>query len=373
MNAKTLLRGAALIIAALLLYLLFWPVPISPAAWTPPAAPPLAGQFERNTRLAGVQRLDTGGGFAPEDVALDAQGRIYGGLEDGRIVRLQADGTHPEIFANTNGRPLGLVFDHAGNLIVADANKGLLSVGTDGAITVLSMEADGIPFRCTNDADVAADGTIYFTDASSKFPLSNFTADLLEHGPNGRLLAYDPKTKTTRTILSHLCFANGVAVSPDQTFVLVVETGKYRVHRVWLNKGPTEEVFVQSRTWTGGPKYGRSEIFIDNLPGFPDGILSNGRDRFWLTLVTPRDRVLDRLLPHPFLRKIVMRLPKFLQPAPQRYSFVLGLDSSGRVVENLQDGSKGCYAEIANVVEHNGMLYFGSIGESAIGRIQLPK
>src|SRR6266446_1704591 len=90
MNAKTLLRGAALIIAALLLYLLFWPVPISPVAWTPPAAPPLAGQFERNTRLAGVQRLDTGGGFAPEDVALDAQGRIYGGLEDGRIVRLQA-------------------------------------------------------------------------------------------------------------------------------------------------------------------------------------------------------------------------------------------------------------------------------------------
>jgi len=43
------------------------------------------------------------------------------------------------------------------------------------------------------------------------------------------------------------------------------------------------------------------------------------------------------------------------------------------VVENLQDGSKGCYAEIANVVEHNGMLYFGSIGEGAIGRIQLPK
>src|SRR5712691_11424433 len=245
MNAKTLLRGATLIIVALLLYLLFWPVPISPAAWTPAKAPPLAGQFERNSRLAGIQRLDTGGGFAPEDVALDSQGRIYGGMEDGRIVRLQADGTHPEGFANTHGRPLGLVFDHADNLIVADADKGLLSIAPGGSITVLTTKADGVPFRCSNDLDIAADGTIYFTDASSKFPLSMFTADLLEHQGNGRFLAYDQKTKTTRVVLNNLCFANGVAVSPDQSFVLAVETGKYRIHRVWLS----------------GPKQGQAEIF----------------------------------------------------------------------------------------------------------------
>ncbi len=223
-------------------------------------------------------------------------------------------------------------------------------------LTVLTTAADGLAFGCTNDLDVAADGTIYFTDASTKFPLSNYTADLLEHRGNGRFLAYDPKTKTTRTLLSDLSFANGVAVSPDQSFALVVETGKYRIHRVWLN----------------GPKQGQTEIFIDNLPGFPDGISSNGKDKFWLALVTPRDALLDKLLPHPFARKIVMRLPKFLQPAPKRYSFVLGLDLNGHVVDNLQDGSRECYAEIANVVEHDGSLYFGSIGESAVGRYRLP-
>src|SRR4030095_11592897 len=102
---------------------------------------------------------------------------------------------------------------------------------------------------------------------------------------------------------------------------LVAETGMYRVMRIWLT----------------GPQAGQSEIFIDNLPGFPDGISSNGKDRFWLALVKPRDAVLDKLLPHPFLRKVVARLPKFLQPAPKRYSFVLGLDGNGRVVDNLQD------------------------------------
>jgi hypothetical protein len=58
---------------------------------------------------------------------------------------------------------------------------------------------------------------------------------------------------------------------------------------------------------------------------------------------------------------------------PKRYSFVIGLDANGQVIENLQDGSSGCYAEIAKVVEHNGMLYFGSIGESAVGRLALPQ
>jgi sugar lactone lactonase YvrE len=354
---KTLFRVIVVVIVALVLYLLLWPVNLNPAAWTPPAAPELSGEYAKNDRLVGVQRLDIGSGFAPEDVALDAQGRIYGGLEDGHIMSLDADGTHATVFANTHGRPLGLIFDRTGNLIVADAIKGLLSIGPGGSITTLTTEADGVPFRCTNDVDVAADGTIYFTDASSKFPLTNFKADLLEHQGNGRFMAYDPKTKTTRVMLSDLVFANGVAVSPDQSFVLVNETGKYRVHRVWLV----------------GPKKGQSEIFIDNLPGFPDGILSNGRDKFWLALVTPRDPIFDRLLPHPFLRKMVMRMPAFMQPAPKRYSFVLGLDMNGKVVANLQDGSKECYAEIANVVEHDGMLYFGSIGEAAIGRIALPK
>jgi len=377
-KARRLFLFLAVPIAIIILYLSFWPVPISPQAWNPPSAPPLTRQYQQNSGLARVERLSLGtgnttpgSGFAPEDVALDAQNRIYSGVDDGRVIRLQADGTRPEVFSNTHGRPLGLAFDSNGNLIVADAIKGLLSIAPDGSVTVLTTGADGLPFGCTNDLDVAADGTIYFTDASSKFPLSNFTADILEHGPNGRLLAYDPRTKTTRTILSHLCFANGVAVSPDQSFVLVVETGKYRVHRVWLNKGPTEVIAVQSPTWTGGPKYGSSEIFIDNLPGFPDGISSNGKDKFWLALVTPRDPTLDALLPHPFLRKVVARLPKFLQPAPKRYSFVLGLDPNGRVTDNLQDGSPECYGEIANAVERQGSLYFGSIGESTVGRYRL--
>lgn len=330
-------------------------MPIAPAAWTPPAAPALAGPYEQNSRLAPVERLSLGQGHAPEDVAIDSEGRVYGGLEDGRIVQLQPDGKQPRVFANTYGRPLGLVFDREGNLIVADALKGLLSISKAGEVKLLTDQADGVKFGCLNDLDVGADGTIYFTEASNKFPMSQHVNDLLEHQPNGRLLAWDPKTQHTRTLLRDVYFANGVAVSPDQSFVLVAETGMYRVRRVWLS----------------GPKQGQADVFIDNLPGFPDGISSNGKDKFWLALVTPRQALFDRLLPHPFLRKVVYRLPKSLQPAPQRYSFVLALDAQGRVVENLQNGAGDCYSQIANVVEHNGALYFGSIGEDTLGRFPL--
>lgn len=354
---KRYILGALLfVIIALLAYLLLWPVPFNPVAWTPPAAPELTGVYAQNSELSRIEKLPVPG-RKPEDVAFDSQDRIYCGDEAGRIFRLQPDGTRPELFADTKGRPLGLVFDRNGNLIVADAIKGLLSVSPEGSISVLATEAEGLPFLCTNDLDVSADGTIYFTDASSKFPLTQLKAELLEHQPNGRFLAYDPKTKATRVLLRDLYFANGVAVSPDQSFVLVNDTGAYRVRRYWLQ----------------GPNAGQSDVFIDNLPGFPDGISSDGRDGFWLALVNRRDSGLDFLLPHPFLRKVVWRLPSFLQPNIKRYAFALGLDRNGRVVQNLQDPSPQCFAQIANVVEHKGNLYFGSIAENAIGRMAAPK
>src|SRR5207253_7299722 len=103
---RTIIRAVIVIIGALLVYLLAWPVPINPAVWTPPTAPELTGIYAQNSELARIERLHVDG-FAPEDVAIDSQDRIYCGTDDGRIFRFQADGTRPEVFAQTKGRPLG--------------------------------------------------------------------------------------------------------------------------------------------------------------------------------------------------------------------------------------------------------------------------
>ncbi len=352
---RLVLSLVAALAAAAVLYLLAWPVEIEPVAWQPPEPPGLAGVYAPNRRLEAVERLGEGAGVGPEDVAVDGVGRIYAGMEDGRIVRFAPDGANPEGFADTGGRPLGLDFDGAGNLIVADAFKGLLALAPDGKITVLATGAEGVPFRFTDDVDVAADGTIYFSDASSKFPYGKPVADILDHRGHGRLLAYDPETKTTRVLLAGLQFANGVAVSPDQSFVLVAETGAYRIRRYWLT----------------GPEAGKADMLIDNLPGFPDGVSAGTGGVFWVAIFAPRNPTADALADKPFLRKVVWRLPQALQPQAERYPFILGLDRDGRVVHNLQ-GAGGGYAPITSVEERAGALYLGSLTEPAIGRIAVP-
>ncbi|MBI2422843.1 MAG: SMP-30/gluconolactonase/LRE family protein [Candidatus Hydrogenedentes bacterium] len=354
--ARKILMAMAALIILLVAYLLAWPVGIDPAAWQPPAAPKLAGVYAPNTYLATAERLGEGVGPKPEDIAVDTQGRIYGGFEDGRIMRWAADLATHEVFADTGGRPLGLHFDAQQNLIVADSYKGLLSVDPAGKIAVLTTGADGLPFGFTDDVEIAKDGTIYFSDASWKYGQMYYREDIVEHQPNGRLLAYSPVTKETRVLLKDLYFANGVAVAPDQTFVLVVETGAYRVQRYWI----------------AGAKKGEHEIFIENLPGFPDGISSGENGIFWMPFPSLRNPLVDRLMPHPFLRKVIMRLPRAMQPNPQRYSFLVGLDQTGAVVHNLHDPN-GKYAPITSVQEHQGMLYLGSIEENAFARVPVPK
>ncbi len=345
------------LVGVLALYLLFWPVKIDPAAWHPPEAPPLTGVYALNDGLATVKRIEIANGNGPEDVAVDSLGRIYGGLQNGKIVRFQPDGSGEEIFADTKGRPLGLHFDRQENLIVADAYKGLLSINPAGEISVLATEANGIPFGFTDDVDIAENGVIYFSDASWKFSLAGYQMDALVHRPNGRLISYDPATQKTTLLLDKLYFANGVAVSPDQSFVLVNETWEYRITRYWLR----------------GEKAGTSDVFIANLPGFPDGVSCNGKDTFWVALVSPRQKIVDALAERPFLRKVVARLPKFVQPDALHYGFVLGLDVNGNVKFNLQSPSGKPFAVVTSVQQEGDVLYFGSLFEKAIGKLPVPR
>lgn len=72
----------------------------------------------------------------------------------------------------------------------------------------------------------ASDGSLYFSVASTKFELKNWYLDVLEAKPHGKLLKYDPSTNETSIVLDNLCFANGVALSTDQDYLVVCETWK---------------------------------------------------------------------------------------------------------------------------------------------------
>ena len=88
----------------------------------------------------------------------------------GNLLRMEPDGGKQEVFANTGGRVLGFDFDAQGRMIAADAMKGLLAITADRRVTVLADRVSpNDPIRYANSVVVAPDGTIYFTDASTRF------------------------------------------------------------------------------------------------------------------------------------------------------------------------------------------------------------
>lgn len=313
---------------------------LQPVAWRSPSKPDWAPPYERNQRLAAAELWPIGVG--PEDVAVDADGRVYAGLEDGRILRISEEGRVKEKLATTGGRPLGIEVDRDGSLVICDAREGLLRLRPDGRLETLVDSFEGKRLRFTNNAAIAGDGSIYFTDTSQHFGVEDYLLDLIEHSGTGRLFAHRPDG-TTELLLDGLQFANGVALAPDESYVLVAETGSYRIQRYWLT----------------GDTAGRTEVFVDNLPGFPDN-MSEGDGIFWVALPTPRDAIFDAMASWPKLRRIYAALPQVLQRKPRKYGLVLGFDDDGQVVHNLQDPS-GRVEFITGVRWHDGRLYLGSL------------
>jgi sugar lactone lactonase YvrE len=349
------LLPAALAVGGLLLA----PSPIEPALYEPAPPLPLTGPLAPNEELRAAELLGLGRVRGPEDVAVDAAGRVYGGQEDGTVVRitLGADGSETlETFADTGGRPLGLHFDATGHLWVADAEKGLLSIDPAGGITVHATGAGGVPFGFTDDLDIGPDGTVYFSDASSRWGIDEYLYDLLEARPYGRLMAWHPESGEVEVLLDGLYFANGVAVASGGDFVLVNETYRTRIRRFWLT----------------GPRAGTADVFLDRLPGFPDGVSSNRRGTFWVAMFTVRNALVDRLHRRPWAKGLLAKLPKFLWPKPEPYGLVIALDEQGRPTGSLQDPGGEHLREITSAEEAEGWLYLGTLHGDRIGRVPVP-
>lgn len=347
---RWLLGGATVLLILVLLWLLV-PSPVDSVAVDEPPALPLQGVLAPDEDLRSARPIAQGQLEGPEDVAVDTAGRLYVGTLDGRVVRitLQPGGREVlETIADTGGRPLGVRFGPAGTLYVADGVKGLLAIDPAGRIRTLATESGGVPFRFPDDLDVAADGKVYFSDASDRFGINDYLYDLMEGRPHGRLLVWDPAAEAAgaRVLLDGLYFANGVALAGDGSYVLVNETYRCRVRRYWLD----------------GPRKGTSEIFLDHLPGFPDNLSRDpATGRYWVALFTVRNPTMAFLHPRPFLKEQIAKLPRFLWPKPEPYGFVLEVDESGAIVSAHHDPGGQVVPQVTSAEPHGGKLYLGSL------------
>ncbi|MCM1975812.1 SMP-30/gluconolactonase/LRE family protein [Streptomyces sp. G1] len=302
------------------------------------------------------------GGHGPEDVVADARGRVLTGVEDGRILRLDhlADPDHVRVtvLAETGGRPLGLELLGDDTLLVCDADRGLLRVDlTDGTVRILADSAAGEPLRFASNVVALSDGSVYFTVSSRRYPLDQWIGEIAEHTGTGRLLRLEPGSETPEVVLEGLQFANGLAASADESFLVVAETGACRLTRYWLT----------------GPKAGSGEPFVEHLPGMPDNIWRGAPDGpLWVALAGPRIPPLDLLhRAAPGVRRTAARIAVRAPFRPTAAIGVLAVDDTGATVHHLTGRSPG-FRMVTSVCEAAGHLVLGSVHERGIALCEPP-
>ncbi len=308
-----------------LAYLVLWPVPVDPVAYEPPEPPGFTGDFSENNALdqAGLVHLPEGE-LGPEDIAAAPDGAIYTTSLSGTLYRI--DGDQPVEVDRLGGRPLGLKAGADGALYIADSFRGVMRWTGPGTLQAVVADIDGAPVVYANQLDVARDGTIYFSNSSDRFdpetlggtkPTSVLT--IWEQSDTGYVARRSPDG-TTGKIAEGFVYANGVALSPDEDFLLIAETGRARVHKLWL----------------AGPKAGQQEVLLDNLPGYPDNLEAQGDGTYWMAFASPRVPS-EKLMPYPFLRKVIWRLGPMVRPAPIHRGMMVQFDGDGTILRTLQD------------------------------------
>ncbi len=103
-----------------------------------------------------------------------------------------------------------------------------------------------------------------------RYSYASCARDIIEHVPTGRLYRLS-SSDAPKLLLGGLMFANGVALAPDRSFVLVAETGRSRIQRYWLT----------------GAEAGSADIFCE-LPGHPDNMSVGPDGLFWVVIASER-------------------------------------------------------------------------------------
>jgi ribose transport system permease protein len=322
--------------------------------------------FAANDRLGKVDVHGLGQLDGPEDVIFDSAGNLYCGDRLGNIMRLEGpDYKDASVFAHIGGHPLGMAIDREDNIVVCVGGMGLYRVRQDAIVEKLTDETnrslfsiiDDSRLRLTDDCDIAPDGRVFFSEATTRFDMASWPSDALESRPSGRIVCYDPNKKTTRTVARNLTFPNGITLSHNGQSILFAESWACRISRYWFD----------------GPKAGTIEHVIEKLPGYPDNINRASDGTYWMALMGMRSPALDLALRMPGFRKRMSQEvsnDEWLYPNINT-GCILRFNETGEVLESLWDKTGANHPMITSMREHKGRLYIGGIFNNRIGSLAL--
>ena len=246
--------------------------PFTPSPRYPdPAVEILDPSFARyRLALAKVERLATGMRWSEGPVWLgDQRCVLWSDIPNNRILRWDEETGGVTVFRKPSNFANGNTRDRQGRLISCEhGGRRVSRTEYDGTITTLADSFDGKRLNSPNDVVCKSDGSIWFTDPP--FGILGYYEGYMatpELGTN--VYRIDPQTREITMVTDAVVGPNGLAFSPDESILYVVESRT------------TPRNIVAFDVVDGGRKLRNKRLFLDAGPGSPDGFRVDIDGNLW--------------------------------------------------------------------------------------------
>ncbi len=175
---------------------------------------------------AAVERIATGFRWAEGPVYFrDGGYLLWSDIPNNRIMRWLEEDGHVSVFRTPSNYSNGNTRDREGRLVTCEHDtRRVTRTEHDGRITVLAERYQGKRLNAPNDVVVASDGAVWFTD-----PGYGIDGDYEGHQDDfelpGNVYRLDPASGALTVIADDFTRPNGIAFSPDERLLYVVDTG----------------------------------------------------------------------------------------------------------------------------------------------------
>jgi gluconolactonase len=239
----------------------------------PPGFPAFAGTMA-------VERVATGMRWAEGPVYF-AAGRyvLFSDIPNNRIMRFSEDDGHLSVYRQPSMNSNGNTIDREGRLITCEhSGRRVTRTELDGSITIIADKYNGKRLNSPNDAVVAADGSIWFTDPA--YGIGGFYEGIKAAPEQEKKNVYrvDPKSSEVKVVVDDFVEPNGLCFSPDEKKLYVCDTG--------FTDGPDNPSHIRSfDVDLAGGKLSNSKVFAEMpKPSITDGVRCDRDGRVWCSV-----------------------------------------------------------------------------------------
>ena len=194
---------------------------------------PSFAQYRLN--LAKVERIASGLRWSEGPVWFgDGRYLLWSDIPNNRIMRWDEETGAVSVFRKPSNNSNGNTRDRQGRLLTCEHDaRRVTRTEYDGTITVIAERFDGKPLNSPNDIVCKSDGSIWFTDPPFGI-IGNYEGHVAKPELPTNVYRWDPTSKQLGVVAGDVNRPNGLAFSPDETKLYIVEAGvSPRVIRVY--------------------------------------------------------------------------------------------------------------------------------------------